>query len=91
MYAGFAKEAREEGFTEIAVLFEKVAAIEKMHEERYRKLLANVKDGLVFSKDQDMVWECSNCGHIVIGKKAPEMCPVCKHPKSYFKIHSENY
>lgn len=91
MYAGFAKEAHEEGFTEIAVLFEKVAAIEKMHEERYRKLLANVKDGLVFSKDQDMVWECSNCGHIVIGKKAPEMCPVCKHPKSYFKIHSENY
>ena len=71
MYAGFAKDAREEGFTEIAVLFEKVAAIEKMHEERYRKLLANVKDGLVFSKDQDMVWECSNCGHIVIGKKAP--------------------
>ena len=80
MYAGFAKEAREEGFPEIAVLFEKVGAIEKMHEERYRKLLANVKDGLVFSKDQDMVWECSNCGHIVIGKKAPEMCPVCKHP-----------
>ena len=91
MYAGFAKEALEEGFPEIAVLFEKVGAIEKMHEERYRKLLANVKDGLVFSKDQDMVWECSNCGHIVIGKKAPEMCPVCKHPKSYFKIHSENY
>ena len=91
MYAGFAKDAREEGFADIAVLFEKVGAIEKMHEERYRKLLANVKDGLVFSKDQDMVWECSNCGHIVIGKKAPEMCPVCKHPKSYFKIHSENY
>ena len=91
MYAGFAKDAREEGFPEIAVLFEKVGAIEKMHEERYRKLLANVKDGLVFSKDQDMVWECSNCGHIVIGKKAPEMCPVCKHPKSYFKIHSENF
>ena len=73
MYAGFAKEAREEGFTEIAVLFEKVAAIEKMHEERYRKL------------------ECGNCGHIVIGKKAPELCPVCKHPKSYFKIHATNF
>ena len=91
MYAGFAKEAREEGFTEIAVLFEKVAAIEKMHEERYRKLLANVKEGLVFSRDEDMIWECGNCGHIVIGKKAPELCPVCKHPKSYFKIHATNF
>lgn len=91
MYAGFAKEAREEGFTEIAVLFEKVAAIEKMHEERYRKLLANVKEGLVFSRDEDMIWECSNCGHIVVGKKAPEICPVCKHPKSYFKIHATNF
>ena len=91
MYAGFAKEAREEGFTEIAVLFEKVAAIEKMHEERYRKLLANVKEGIVFSRDEDMIWECGNCGHIVIGKKAPELCPVCKHPKSYFKIHATNY
>ena len=82
---------REEGFTEIAVLFEKVAAIEKMHEERYRKLLANVKEGLVFSRDEDMIWECGNCGHIVIGKKAPELCPVCKHPKSYFKIHATNF
>ena len=91
MHAGFAKEAREEGFTEIAVLFEKVAAIEKMHEERYRKLLANVKEGLVFSRDEDMIWECGNCGHIVIGKKAPELCPVCKHPKSYFKIHATNF
>ena len=91
MYAGFAEEAREEGFTEIAVLFEKVAAIEKMHEERYRKLLANVKEGIVFSRDEDMIWECGNCGHIVIGKKAPELCPVCKHPKSYFKIHATNY
>ena len=91
MYAGFAKEAREEGFTEIAVLFEKVAAIEKMHEERYRKLLTNVKEGIVFSRDEDMIWECGNCGHIVIGKKAPELCPVCKHPKSYFKIHATNY
>ncbi len=91
MYAGFAVEAREEGFDEIADLFEKVAAIEKMHEERYRKLLVNVKDGLVFSRDEDMMWECSNCGHIVIGKKAPEICPVCKHAKSYFMIHPTNY
>ena len=91
MYAGFAVEAREEGFDEIADLFEKVAAIEKMHEERYRKLLANVEGGIVFSRDEDMMWECSNCGHVVIGKKAPELCPVCKHPKSYFMIHPTNY
>ena len=91
MYAGFAVEAREEGFTEIAILFEKVAAIEKMHEERYRKLLANVEGGLVFSRDEDMMWECSNCGHVVVGKKAPEICPVCKHPKSYFMIHATNF
>ena len=91
MYAGFAVEAREEGFEEIAVLFEKVAAIEKMHEERYRQLLANVEGGLVFSRDEDMMWECSNCGHVVIGKKAPELCPVCKHPKSYFMIHATNF
>ncbi len=91
MYAGFAVEAREEGFEEIAILFEKVAAIEKMHEERYRKLLANVEGGLVFSRDEDMMWECSNCGHIVVGKKAPEICPVCKHAKSYFMIHPTNY
>ena len=91
MYAGFAVEAREEGFTEIAILFEKVAAIEKMHEERYRKLLANVEGGLVFSRDEDMMWECSNCGHVVVGKKAPEICPVCKHAKSYFMIHPTNY
>ena len=90
-YEEFETTAREEGFTEIAVLFEKVAAIEKMHEERYRKLLANVKEGLVFSRDEDMIWECGNCGHIVIGKKAPELCPVCKHPKSYFKIHATNF
>ena len=83
--------AREEGFDEIADLFEKVAAIEKMHEERYRKLLANVEGGLVFSRDEDMMWECSNCGHIVVGKKAPEICPVCKHAKSYFMIHPTNY
>jgi len=91
MYARFAVEAREEGFDDIADLFEKVGQIEKTHEERYRKLLENVKGGLVFSKDEDMIWECSNCGHIVIGKKAPEMCPVCQHPQSYFMLRSENY
>ena len=91
MYATMAKEAREEGFTEIAILFEKVAAIEKMHEERYRKLLANVQGGLVFSRDGDMIWEGSNCGHIVVGKKAPQLCPVCKHPQAYFMIRAENY
>lgn len=91
MYAGFAKTAKEEGFEDIAFLFEKVGAIEKTHEERYRKLLENVKGGVVFSREQDMIWECSNCGHIVIGKKAPEVCPVCKHPKSYFQIKAENY
>ena len=91
MYAQFAQEAREEGFTEIAYQFDAVAAIEKAHEERYRKLLANVQGGLVFSRDEDMMWECSNCGHVVIGKKAPELCPVCKHPKSYFMIHPTNF
>ncbi len=91
MYATMAKEAREEGFTEIAILFEKVGAIEKTHEGRYRKLLANVQGGLVFSRDGDMIWECSNCGHIVVGKKAPLMCPVCKHPQAYFMIRAENY
>ena len=91
MYAGFAETARKEGFETIAILFEKVGEIEKAHEERYRKLLANVKEGLVFSKDEDMIWECSNCGHIVVGKKAPEVCPVCQHPQSYFKIKSTNY
>ncbi|MCF0173725.1 MAG: rubrerythrin family protein [Bacteroidales bacterium] len=91
MYAGFAQVAREEGFTKIAALFEAVAKIEKMHEERYRKLLENVKGGLVFSKDEDQIWECSNCGHICVGKKAPALCPVCAHPQSYFKIHETNY
>ncbi len=91
MYATFAKEAKEEGFDQIAFLFEEVGKIEKMHEERYRKLLANVKDGLVFSKDGDTVWECANCGHICIGKKAPEVCPVCAHPQSYFMVKAENY
>ena len=91
MYAGFAKTAKEEGFDDIAFLFEKVAAIEKTHEERYRVLLENIKGGLVFSRDEDMIWECTNCGHIVIGKKAPEVCPVCKHAKSYFQIKADNY
>ncbi len=91
MYATFAKEAREEGFDDIAALFEGVAAIEKTHEERYRKLLANIEGGLVFSRDGDMIWECSNCGHIHIGKQAPEVCPVCDHPKAYFKLRAENY
>jgi len=91
MYAGFAVTAREEGFDNIADLFEKVGEIEKAHEERYRQLLANVKGGLVFSKEEDMIWECSNCGHIVVGKKAPEVCPVCQHPQSYFKVRATNY
>lgn len=91
MYAGMARDAREEGFDHIAFLFEQVAAIEKHHEERYRKLLANIKDGLVFSRDGDAIWECSNCGHVVIGPKAPEMCPVCAHPQAYFRLRAENY
>ncbi len=91
MYATFAKEAREEGFEDIAKLFEGVGAIEKEHEERYRKLLANVEGGLVFSKDGDMIWQCANCGHIVVGKQAPEVCPVCAHPQAYFQVKAENY
>ena len=91
MYAGFAKTAREEGFDDIATLFEGVAAIEKEHEERYKKLLANVKGDLVFSKEGDAVWQCSNCGHIVVGKRAPEVCPICAHPQAYFQVRAENY
>lgn len=91
MYATFAKEAREEGFDQIAVMFEGVAAIEKTHEERYRKLLANIEGGVVFSRDGDMIWECRNCGHIHIGNKAPEVCPVCAHPRAYFQLRKENY
>ena len=91
MYAGFAKEAREEGFEEIAALFEGVAAIEKEHEERYRKLLANIEGRLVFSKDGDTIWQCANCGHICVGKEAPEVCPVCAHPQAYFQVKAENY
>lgn len=91
MYAGFAKTAREEGFDDIAALFDGVAAIEKEHEERYKKLLANIEGDLVFSKDGDAVWQCSNCGHIVVGKKAPDICPVCAHPQAYFQVRAENY
>ena len=91
MYDGFAKTARKEGFEAIAKLFEGVAAIEKHHEERYRKLLKNVEDKVVFSKDGDAIWQCRNCGHIVIGTKSPEVCPVCKHPQSYFEVRKENY
>jgi rubrerythrin len=91
MYAGFAKTAKEEGFDKIAVLFEKVGAIEKEHEERYKKLLSNIQKEAVFSRDGDVIWQCSNCGHIVVGKKAPELCPVCAHPKAYFQIKAANY
>ena len=91
MYDTFAKEADEEGFTDIARLFRGVAAIEKEHEERYRKLLANVEGGLVFSRDGEMIWQCGNCGHICVGKSAPNVCPVCDHPQAYFQIKAENY
>ncbi len=91
MYAEFAKVADEEGFADIARTFRGVAAIEKAHEERYKKLLANIKEGVVFSRDGDTVWECANCGHIHIGKKAPQVCPVCAHPQAYFKIKETNY
>ncbi len=91
MYDKFAKEAREEGFDDIAYLFEEVGKIEKEHEERYRKLLANIEGDLVFSKDGDVIWQCSNCGHICVGQKAPEVCPVCAHPQAYFQVKAENY
>ena len=91
MYATMAKEAREEGFDHIAFLFEEVGKIEKEHEERYLKLLANVEGGIVFSRDGDMIWQCSNCGHIHVGQKAPEVCPVCAHPQAYFQLKAENY
>ena len=91
MYAGFAREAREEGFEAIAKLFDGVAAVEKQHEARYLKLAGNIKDGIVFSKDGDTVWQCINCGHIEIGKNAPGVCPVCAHPQSYFQVKPENY
>ncbi len=91
MYAEFAVVAKEEGFDHIAALFEMVAKIEKDHEERYKKLLANIEGGLVFSRDGDMMWVCSNCGHVHFGKEAPELCPVCAHPKAYFMVKAENY
>ena len=91
MYAEFAKIAREEGFDNIAVLFEGVAKIEKEHEERYKKLLANVEGGVVFSKEGDTIWVCRNCGHVHIGKTAPTVCPVCAHPQSYFELKAANY
>lgn len=91
MYPSFAKTAKEEGFNDIARLFEAVAAIEKEHEERYKKLLNNVEKKVVFSSDGDAIWQCSNCGHIIVGKNAPELCPVCAHPKAYFQKKAENY
>ena len=91
MYAGFAKTAEEEGFPELAEKFRAVAEIEKHHEERYRALLKNVETKEVFAKSEVKVWECRNCGHIVVGMEAPEVCPVCAHPQSYFEVHAENY
>jgi len=91
MYKTFADEAEEEGFTELAAKFRAVAEIEKSHEERYRRLLDNVEMNKVFEKAGETMWECRNCGHLVVGKKAPEICPVCAHPKSYFEVRAENY
>ena len=91
MYEGFAKTAQEEGFPELAARFRMVAAIEKTHEERYRALLKNVETAKVFEKSEVKVWECRNCGHIVVGTKAPQICPVCQHPQAYFEIHKENF
>ena len=91
MYAGFAEIAHAEGFHDIATLFEGVAVIERGHEERYRKLIENLEEDLVFSRDGDVIWQCANCGHIYIGKKAPDECPVCKHPQAYFQIKPTNY
>ena len=91
MYEEFAREAEEEGFTELAIKFRQVGQIEKHHEERYRKLLSNIEDEVVFSKDDEKIWICRNCGHVVIGKKAPGVCPVCNHPQSYFEVKADNY
>ena len=90
-YTYFASKAKKDGFVQISKIFEETAANEKEHEERYRKLLANVEGGLVFSRDGDMIWQCSNCGHIHVGKQAPEVCPVCAHPRDYFQLKAENY
>lgn len=91
MYPTMAQVAREEGFEEIANLFDAVAEVEKVHEEKYKKLLENIENGIVFSRDGDTVWQCRNCGHIHVGKKAPEVCPVCDHPQAYFEIKKTNY
>ncbi len=91
MYETFAKEAEQEGFTELADKFRKVAAIEKQHEERYRALLSNIEMQKVFEKSEQVIWECRNCGHLVMGPKAPDVCPVCNHPQSYFEVRAENY
>ena len=91
MYAEFAKVAKEEGFDHIAFLFEGVAKIEKEHQERYKKLLKNIEDEVVFSNDGDTIWVCRNCGHVVVGKKAPKVCPICEHPQSYFERKANNY
>lgn len=91
MYPRMAQEAREEGFDDIADLFDGVAAVEKVHEEKYRRLLANIEEGIVFSRDGDRVWQCRNCGHIHVGKQAPDVCPVCNHPQAYFELKKENY
>ena len=91
MYKEMAATAREEGFPEIAAQMEGVAAIEKEHEERYRKLAANIKEGKIFAREEKVLWQCSNCGHQVVAEKAPQLCPVCKHPQAYFQIKSENY
>lgn len=91
MYTRMAREAEEEGFTALAAQFKMVAMIEKTHEERFRALLKNLENGEVFEKAEETKWECRNCGHTVVGKKAPEVCPVCNHPQSYFEVHKENY
>ena len=91
MYAGFAETAEEEGFAHIAALFRMVAAIEREHEDRYRRLIANLEGNCVFTKDGDTIWQCTNCGHIVVGKKAPQVCPVCAHPQAYFQVKPNNY
>ena len=90
-YTYYASKAKKDGYVQIAALFEETANNEKEHEERYLKLVKNLEDGLVFSRDGDVIWQCANCGHIVIGKKAPEVCPVCAHPQAYFQIKAENY
>ncbi len=91
MYDRMAAEAEEEGFTQIAARFRAVAAIERHHEERYRRLLSNIEEGIVFSREGDAIWVCRNCGHVVIGKKAPKVCPVCQHPQSFFELEAHNY